>query len=197
MPKSSSLGAPSRVTRMFDGLRSRWTIRFWCARCTAEQTVRNSRSRCSTLRRARIAIDVDRLAVDVLHDDVRRAVRGRAAVEQPRDVRMVERREDLALELQPALDVARQQPAPHQLDRDLLLELLVGALREEHLAHAAAAEAAHDAIRTDALAGEIDCRVARRSPVPRRRLRRTTAGAIRARASHWRTDRCRQRMPRE
>ena len=69
---------------------------------------------------------------------------------------MVERREDLALELQPALNVARQQAAPHQLDRDLLLELLVGALREEHLAHAAAAEAAHDAIRTDALAGEVD-----------------------------------------
>ena len=109
--------------------------------------------------RARIAIDVDRLAVDILHDDVRRAVGGRAAVEQPRDVRMIERRQDLAFELQPALHLARQQPAPHQLDRDLLLELLVGALGEEHLAHAAAAEAAHDAIGADALAGEVDRRV--------------------------------------
>ncbi len=69
---------------------------------------------------------------------------------------MVERREDLALELQPTLNIARQQAASHQLDRHLLLELLVGALREEDLAHAAAAEAAHDAIRTDALAGEVD-----------------------------------------
>ena len=32
MPKSSSFGVPSRATRMFDGFRSRCTIRFWCAR---------------------------------------------------------------------------------------------------------------------------------------------------------------------
>ena len=31
IPKSSSFGAPDRVTRMFEGLRSRCTMRFWCA----------------------------------------------------------------------------------------------------------------------------------------------------------------------
>jgi hypothetical protein len=106
---------------------------------------------------ARIAVDVDRLAVDILHDDVWCAVGRRAAVEQARDIRMIERRQDLAFELQPALDMPRQQPASHQLDCDLLPELLVGALGQEHLAHAAAAEAAHDAIWPDALAGEVNC----------------------------------------
>ena len=88
-----------------------------------------------------------------------RAVGGRAAVEQARDVRMIERRQDLAFELQPALHMSRQGPASDQLDRDLLLELLVGAIREEDLAHAATPETAHDAIRADPLAGEVDCGV--------------------------------------
>jgi hypothetical protein len=39
-PKSITFthGLPSwTVTRMFDGLRSRWMIAFWCACCTAAQ----------------------------------------------------------------------------------------------------------------------------------------------------------------
>jgi hypothetical protein len=31
MPKSKSLSVPSAVTRMFEGLMSRWMIRFWWA----------------------------------------------------------------------------------------------------------------------------------------------------------------------
>ena len=47
-PKSMTLGtaAPSMtVTRMFEGLRSRWMIPFWWACCTAWQTRTNSSSR--------------------------------------------------------------------------------------------------------------------------------------------------------
>src|SRR6185295_11143279 len=36
-------------------------------------------------------------------------------------------------------------------------ELLVGALSEKHFTHAAAPEAAHDAVRPDALSGEVNC----------------------------------------
>src|SRR5437763_10358791 len=49
MPKSKSFGSPSLVTKIFDGLRSRWITRFWCAYCTAEQTVRKSLSRSLVL----------------------------------------------------------------------------------------------------------------------------------------------------
>ena len=101
-----------------------------------------------------VAVGVDRLAVDVLHDEVGRAVRRAPAVEQPRDVRVLQRRQDLPLHAQPALHLAREHAAADQLDRDLLLVLLVGALGEIHIAHAAGAELAHDPVRTQALAFE-------------------------------------------
>ena len=55
------------------------------------------------------------------------AARRRAAVEQARDVRMVEAREDLPLVAQLAHRVAGRDAAD-DLDRDLLVELVVGAL---------------------------------------------------------------------
>jgi hypothetical protein len=48
IPKSTSFTTPSVETRMFDGLRSRCTIRLRCAKCTARAAVQNSRSRSST-----------------------------------------------------------------------------------------------------------------------------------------------------
>ena len=48
IPKSRSFGVPSAVTRMFDGFRSRCTIKWRCAWPTASQTVRNSCSRPGT-----------------------------------------------------------------------------------------------------------------------------------------------------
>ena len=50
IPKSSSLTSPSAVTRTFDGLRSRCTIRARCAASTARQTTAN---RCRRWRRSR------------------------------------------------------------------------------------------------------------------------------------------------
>jgi len=47
MPKSRSFGVPSGVTRMLAGLRSQWTIRFWCAKWTAAQILAKSSSRAS------------------------------------------------------------------------------------------------------------------------------------------------------
>ena len=48
MPKSSSLGEPSAVTRMFVGLRSRCTTRLRCAWLTASQTRQNNCRRSRT-----------------------------------------------------------------------------------------------------------------------------------------------------
>jgi len=45
MPKSSSFGSPSAVTRMFDGLMSRWTTRFRCAYSTASAILTTSATR--------------------------------------------------------------------------------------------------------------------------------------------------------
>ncbi len=101
-----------------------------------------------------VAVGVDRFAVDVLHDEVRRAVRRAPAIEQSRDVRVLQRRQDLPLHAQPALHLAREHAAADQLDRDLLLVFLVGALGEIHVAHAAGAELAQDPISAEPLAFE-------------------------------------------
>ena len=78
-------------------------------------------------------------AVDVLHHQVRLAGVGRSAIEQPRDVRMPEVSEDLALAAQSVSRIARGDAADH-LDRDAAVELGIDAFGEEDRAHAATAD---------------------------------------------------------
>src|ERR1044071_4379411 len=92
----------------------------------------------------RAAVLVDRNAVDELHRQERQPVRRAAAVDEPRDVRMLERGEDLPL-LAEALHERLADSAAHELDRDALRELAV-ADREKDRSHSAAAELTHDAI---------------------------------------------------
>ena len=138
MPKSSSFTLPSLPTRMFDGLRSRWMTRCWCACCTASQTSRKSRSRRATRRRVRAAVLGERHALDVLHHEPRRAVGERVGVVEPRDGRMVELRER-ALLAGEALAPRRREPGVAQdLDRRDRPEVV--ALGEVDDAHPALAE---------------------------------------------------------
>ena len=102
--------------------------------------------------RVLVAILVDRQPLDVLHDEVRQAVLGRAAVEQPRDVRVIEASEDLALVAEAAQHRLRIHAALDELDRDLFLVLAVGAPREIDRAHSAAADALQDFPVADGLA---------------------------------------------
>ena len=152
MPKSSSRGSPSAVTRMLDGLTSRWTICRSCACASASHTWTKSESRDSTLEPVADAVLGDRLALDVLHREVRQAVLGDAAVEQARDARVVERREDLPLLAEPADHPGVQVgAAPHQLERDPLVELAVVPVGEEHGAHPALADDPLDPVGPDPL----------------------------------------------
>jgi hypothetical protein len=57
-------------------------------------------------------------------------------------------RQDLPLGLEARLNVAREGAAGYDLDRDLLLELGVGAFGQEYLSHAANAEGAQQPIGT-------------------------------------------------
>ena len=94
---------------------------------------------------AMLAIVVDRLAVDVLHDEVRPAVRATAAVQQAGKVRMIEASQDLAFLQESAHDGARIHAAADDLERHLLGEGGLGALGEIDLAHTAAPQEADDA----------------------------------------------------
>ena len=73
---------------------------------------------------------------------------------------MLECGDDLALAQEAFASARSEQGAPDDLERDLLLDLSVGALRPEHNAHAAAAEFLAQDVRADAIAdgdaGRID-----------------------------------------
>jgi hypothetical protein len=96
-------------------------------------------------------VRVDRFAFDVFEHEVRLAGRRRAAVDQPRDVRMRQPRENLPF--------AREQRerggvgnAAQQLDRRDLLEMPVVALRAVDRAHAAVADFADERPHAEAVA---------------------------------------------
>ena len=97
----------------------------------------------------RLAILVDRQTVDVLHHEIREALAARAAVKQPRDVRMLESREDLALVSKALQHGVAIHAALDELDGGAHLELRIVALAKKDGAHAAATQLAHDAIRAD------------------------------------------------
>ena len=94
--------------------------------------------------RMRVAVRVQRDAVDVLHHQIRHAFGRRAAVNQLRDTRMVERREDLPLGAK-APQAVLAQHAAHDLDRHALMKVVVS-FGEVHRAHAAVPDFRHDAV---------------------------------------------------
>ena len=96
MPKSSSFTVPSVATSTFDGLMSRCTIRLACACATAASTSRNSSQTRVHVKPPAVTIVVDAFTLDELQDQVRLAGRRDAGVDQPRDVRVREPREDIA-----------------------------------------------------------------------------------------------------
>ena len=89
-----------------------------------------------------------------------RSVVGRAAVEQVRDVRMIEAGEDLLFVPEAAQASASrvQCRAGHDLDRDVLVVLAVGASRQVDGAHAAASDLAHHFVGAEPAADEARLR---------------------------------------
>src|SRR4029079_4688762 len=98
----------------------------------------------------RVAIQVDRLALDELHQEERNAFGRDAAVEQAPDVGMIQRRQDLPLDLEAVQIDVGVETGSQQLERDLLLEFAVGPFREKDARHPPAAELTDDAIGTEA-----------------------------------------------
>src|SRR5260370_42535685 len=66
------------------------------------------------------APDVQGFAIDVLHDEIRKPLRSRAAIEQPRDILMLELRQDLPLQPKARDDLLRVISPADQFDGDLL-----------------------------------------------------------------------------
>ena len=104
--------------------------------------------------RIRVAVGVNRFALHVLHDEVGQSVIGRSAVDQARDVRMIELRQNLPFIAKPAEDVLGVEPAPNELDRNLLAIFVVRSRGQIDCAQAAPANFADDLVGTELPAGE-------------------------------------------
>jgi hypothetical protein len=95
------------------------------------------------------AIEVDGGALDVLRNQVRQAVLGRAPVQDPSDVRMLQVGEDLSFAPEAADDLFGVQPTFENLDGDPLLELAVSARPEVDASHPAYADLPNDPVPID------------------------------------------------
>ncbi len=104
---------------------------------------------------ALLAILVDGRALHVLHDQIRQAVGGGAAIDQTRDIRVFQVGQYLALGAKAAQNLVRIHAAFHHFDRDLFVILVVMAGREPHRAHAAASNAPLKLIRANPIASGI------------------------------------------
>ena len=100
--------------------------------------------------RARVAPVGDRFALDVLQRQVGLVVAADAGIEQARDVRMLQPRQDLPFAGEAQAQVRIGEAGAQQFQRDAALVEPVVAARQPDLAHAAFAEHALEPVRTDA-----------------------------------------------
>src|SRR4029434_3729958 len=70
-----------------------------------------------------------RCADNVVHDEVGQTIVGRACIEQPRDIWMIEPGQDLALRSETAQNLSRVGASIQYFDRNLFLKLTISALR--------------------------------------------------------------------
>src|SRR5262245_6755609 len=92
-----------------------------------------------------------RRADNVVHDEVGQTIVGRACIEQPGDVWMIEFGQDLAFRSETAQDLSRVGASIQYLNRNLFLKLTISTLCQENCAHPTAAKLTDDDIRAYAL----------------------------------------------
>src|SRR6185312_15179756 len=102
-----------------------------------------------------ITVPGDSFALDEFHHQIWRTIFIRAAIEQARNVRVFEIRENLPL-VTKKLCAPPRKSAVDQLDRDSLFVGVVGANRAIHASHSAASDFCFQPIRADSAS---DCRL--------------------------------------
>jgi len=102
----------------------------------------------------RVAILAYGYALDIFHHQVRPAIRGRAAINQARDVRKLEVGQNLSFGAEALDDEIRIHAPLDELDGDVFLVLIIIAYRQINCAHSAASNLSKDLIRSNAYTGE-------------------------------------------
>ena len=103
-------------------------------------------------RTPRVAVLDQGMSLDVLQDEERASVVRGPAVDQTGDARVLQARQDLPLAQETRQDLVGVEAPLEHLERGPLLELSVGALRQVHHTHPAAADLAQQPPRADAAA---------------------------------------------
>src|SRR5215472_6376306 len=96
---------------------------------------------------ALFAVRVDRNALDIFHDEERCAVPGRASIQKPRDIGVIQAGQDLPLLPESLQQRNRRQRALYQLDSYPLLVLVVIAHGGIDCPHTARSQLVRDAVR--------------------------------------------------
>ena len=116
------------------------------------------------------AVHVDGLAADALHRHPGPAGRGDACVVQPRDARVLQRAQDVAL-ARHALRQAHRPAGARQLERHVAAQHAIGTLGQPDGGHAAGTQLADQPVRADLVAGLVGLQVAVGQVVCRERHR--------------------------
>jgi hypothetical protein len=101
------------------------------------------------------AIFVDRQAFDVLHDKIWLSIGSRTAIEQTRDIGMLETREDLPFLSEPIDNQIGFHALTDELDRHLFSKFRVGTHRQVNRSHTAGTELADEFVWSYTSAGLI------------------------------------------
>ncbi len=101
-----------------------------------------------------LAVDVQRLPLDVLEHEIGLRAVEHAGVEQARDIGLVQTREHPAFLLEALLAGLADPARMHELDRHRSVVATVGPARTPHAAHASATDLAVDDIRPDVPSGQ-------------------------------------------
>ena len=135
--------------------------------------------------RSRLAELIDGRALHVLHRQVRHALGSRSAVDQSRDVRMIQARQHLPFHAKSPQDFRRIHAAPYEFNRNFLAASLLAVSRETrqpHRTHPSASDAFFQLIRPRAKPGRIFARflarIMQRVPEVRGRLGQKTARVV-------------------
>ena len=96
-----------------------------------------------------VTVEINRLALNVFHDEIGQAVIGAAAIEQAGDVGVIERGEDLALTAKSLNDIVGVQATADNLYGNEFFECVIGSGRQIYCSHSAVADLPQHAIDPD------------------------------------------------
>ena len=159
MPKSSNFGHAFRRDQDVAGLEIAMNHQVLVRVVNRSADGQKQFKPASNGERMDFAVGIDGRSLDQLHHEIGNAVVGGAAIEQARDVGMIETGKDLPFMAKAFKNELRESnSATHQLDRNFPVKFAISANRAIDLAHATVADFLEDVVGTNTPAGALSPR---------------------------------------